>query len=217
MKTDDRARCKHIGDEGEKKLFGKTVSVAGLGGAGAKLIGLLARENLNLRLVDRGRVEEEDMHRLSLYYEEDITKFKVKQAKARLLAINPTVQVKSFHEEITDESFFLFKGDVMVDATNNDEINAMTLVGVPKKKIPLLIVRYSGSKARILVLQKKAPAKLLEKIAFKGLEEEGVYGPIASVAGSLAAGEVLKVLLGEKKSYIVEVDIWTSKMKVVKL
>lgn len=217
MRTDERARFKKIGPAGDKALSSKTASIAGLGGMGTAAASILARENIDLRLIDKGRVEEEDMHRLSLFYEEDITKFKVKQAKARLNAINPLVQVKSFHEEISTSNLFLLDADVIVDTSNNTTINALTVGFATSKKIPLVLSRCSGSTIRVLVLQKKAPAKLLEKINLPGLSTSGVFSPATTITGSLVAGEVMKVLLGEKGNYIVEADAWDHKMKVRKL
>src|SRR4051812_17378543 len=127
----------------QKILHGKTVALAGLGSVGSSIATMLARESVDLRLVDMGRVEEEDMHRLDLFHEEDITKFKVKQAKTRLAAINPKVQVKSFHEEMTNENVFLLQGDVIIDATNNDELNTLTLPHAVKKKCAFILVRCS--------------------------------------------------------------------------
>jgi molybdopterin/thiamine biosynthesis adenylyltransferase len=164
-----------------------------------------------------GRVEESDMHRLALFHEEDITKFKVKQAKSRLAAINPAVPVKSFHEEILPGNVFLLEGDVIVDATNNDAINGLTIAHAVKKKFPLVLVRTAGSKATVLVLQKNAPAKLVDKVRLPSIEKEGIFGPVATLAASLAVGQIMQVLLGDKSSRIIELDAWDPKAKVTKL
>lgn len=217
MKTEDRARFAQIGDEGDTAITGSTVSIAGLGGMGTAVAGILARENVDLRLVDKGRVEEEDMHRLSVFYEEDITKFKVKVAKARLAAINPTVQVKSFHEELNEQNLFLMKGDVLIDTSNNEEINDLLFRHAIEKKLPLVLGRYAGSTYRVLVAQKKLPVKTLEKVALPGLDEKGVFGPVTTLTGSVLAGEVLKILLGENGSYIISGDAWKRTCRVTKL
>lgn len=217
MKTADRAKFKRIGAKGDAHLLKSTISIAGLGGVGATVAAVLAREHITLRLIDSGRVEERDMHRLALFYDDDITKFKVKQAKVRLAGINPSLVVKSFHEEISPDSLFLLQGDCIVDATNNPEINELTIPFAAKKKLPLVLVRYSGSKANILVLQKSPPAKILEKISLPLIEKDGIFGPVTTMAGSAAAGQVLRVLLGEKGSYLLQLDAWDLTLKTTKL
>ena len=208
---------KKLSEKDLEQFQGKTVAIAGLGSVGSTIATMLAREGIDLRLVDMGRVEEEDMHRLDLFHEEDITKFKVKQAKIRLAAINPKVQVKSFHEEMNASNVFLLQGEIIVDATNSDEMNSYTIAHAVKKKYPLVLIRFSGSIARILVLQKTAPAKLAEKLRLPSLDNAGVFGPITSMAASVAVGEIMKILLGDKKSMIIECDSWDPKVKVTKL
>lgn len=217
MRTVDRIRYKKIGEKGNEQLTGKTVSIAGIGGVGATIAAILAREQVDLRLIDSGRVEEQDMHRLALFYDEDITKFKVKQAKLRIAGINPTVQVKSFHEEIAESNLFLLQGECIVDATNNDEINRMTIEFCSKNKLPLVLVRYGGDRANVLVLTKAAPAKTLERASLPGVEAAGIFGPLTTTTGSLAAAQVLKVLLGEKGNHLLEIDGWEPKVKTTKL
>ena len=215
MRTDDRARFKHIGVKGDKALNGKTVAIAGLGGMGTHVASVLCRENIDLRLVDRGRVEEEDMHRLSIFYEDDITKFKVKQAKMRLNAINPSVQIKSFHEEISEDNVFLLDAAVIVDTSNNPAINAITSEYAMRQRIPYVLGRYSGSVVRILVANKKV--KIPARMNLPGLEKEGVFGPTTTFTGSLIAGEVLRILLGERHSILIEADVWARTLKVTKV
>jgi molybdopterin/thiamine biosynthesis adenylyltransferase len=208
---------KKLSEKNLEQFQGKTVAIVGLGSAGSTVATMLAREGIDLRLVDMGRVEEEDMHRLDLFHEEDITKFKVKQAKIRLAAINPKAEVKSFHEEMTASNVFLLQGNVIVDATNSDEMNALTISHAAKKRYPLVLIRFSGSIARILVLQKAAPAKLADKLKLPSVDNAGVFGPVTSMAASLAVGEIMKILLGEKTSMIIECDSWDPKVKITKL
>ncbi len=217
MKTEERARFARIGEKGEKALAGRTVAIAGLGGMGTAACVVFARENIDLRLVDRGRVEDADMHRLSLFCDEDVAKFKVKQAKLRLAALNPALQVKSFHEELSASTLFLLQGDVIVDTSNNPDINRIILDYATGKKLPLVLARCSGSAYKVLVLQKKPGAKLLAQVAMASIGKEGIFGPVATIAGSVVAGETLKVLLGEKGSYLVEGDVWAHKAKVTKV
>ena len=61
MKNADRTRFKGVGERGNERLLDRTVAIAGLGSVGSAAAAMLARENLGLRLIDMGRVEETDM------------------------------------------------------------------------------------------------------------------------------------------------------------
>jgi molybdopterin/thiamine biosynthesis adenylyltransferase len=178
---------------------------------------MLAREDFDLRLVDMGRVEETEMHRLALFHEEDITKFKVKQAKLRVAAINPTVQVKSFHEELTKQNVFLLEGDVLVDTTQDDTLNVIIAAHAMKKKVPLIVARASGSSANILVLHKAPTAAQLQKARLPPVDKAGVLGPTTSLAASIVVAETIKILLGDRASKLISVDAWDHSCKVTKL
>ena len=217
MRTDVRIKCKKINEKGEKLLQNKTIALAGVGAVGSTIASMLAREGIHLRMVDMGRVEEEDMHRLTIFYEEDITKFKVKQAKLRLNAINPHVQVKSFHEEIGSGNVFLLQGDVVIDATNSDEVNKLTIPYAAKKKLPFILIRCSGTQAKILVMQHSLPAKTLDKLKLPSQDKDGIFGPITTLAASIVVSQVIKILVGDKGSYIIECDAWDEKIKITKI
>jgi molybdopterin/thiamine biosynthesis adenylyltransferase len=71
--------CKFIGKDGLETLQSKTVSIVGLGGVGSTVAQILVRNGIKVRVVDKGRVDEKDVPRQTLFMEEDVTKFKAKQ------------------------------------------------------------------------------------------------------------------------------------------
>lgn len=218
MKTIHRAQFEKIGEEGDDKLKDHTVTVLGLGSVGSQVAESLAREDFNLRLVDKGRVEAFDMGRLGIFQEEDITKFKVKQAKRRLEIINPEVKIRSFHEELNDQNIFLIESEMVIDATNQPEINDLVFKHCQEKKIPLLVVRYSGSKLKLLVANKKLSNKDFEWIGDVGnVTEEGVYSGLVIMLNSLVMTRVFKFFLGDTLSYRISGDTWETKLKIEKL
>lgn len=218
MKTIHRARFKEIGDAGDDKLKGHTITIAGLGSVGSQVAEILAREDFDLRLIDRGRVEEEDMGRLSIFNEEDITKFKVKQAKRRLEIINPRAKIKSFHEELHEQNVFLIKSECVIDASNQPEVNALIFAHCQEKKLPLITVRYSGSRVKILVANKKLTQKQFGWIEDVGnVTEEGVYSGSVMMAASQIVTQLFKHFLGDKMSYHIEMNSWDLQTKTKKL
>lgn len=218
MKTIHRARFVEIGEEGDEKLQGHTVTIAGLGSVGSQVAEILSREDFDLRLIDRGRVEAEDMGRLSIFDEEDVTKFKVKQAKRRLEQINPRVKIKSFHEELNANNVFLVKSELVIDATNQPEANELIFNYCQEKKIPLVYVRYSGSKIKLMVANKKIAKKHYDWLEDVGnVSEEGIYSGCVMLAAMMVVNRVFKCFLGDTQSLLIEADAWTGKSERKKL
>jgi len=207
-------REKYLGVEQSAKLEGKTVSIVGLGGIGSVLADMVAREDFELRIIDKGRVEETDMNRMSLFIEEDITKFKAKQAKTRMQKINPKLKIKSFHEDLDENNVFLVKAECVVDCTNNEEINKLIFGYCQKEKIPLIVAKYVGADFRILVANKKIPKKIWENfLKFPRPEEKGALSAASHIAASGVLVDLFKNFLGKNPSKIIELDVWDGKLK----
>lgn len=218
MRTLYRSTFKEIGEAGNEKLLGRKVTVAGVGGIGSVVTSMLTREDFDLRIIDRGRVEEMDMNRMGLFIEQDITKFKAKQAKSHASAINPKVSFKSFHEELNESNVFLVKADCVIDATNNPETNEQIFSYCQKEKIPLIIARYAGSKAEILIATKKLTKKAFEEfLKIPTIDEEGALSPTTHGAAAIVVSELFKLLLNKGAAKRVTLDVWGTKIKEKKL
>lgn len=218
MRTLYRAKFPPIGEKGNVKLEGRQVTVAGLGGVGSIVTSMLAREDFELRIIDKGRVEEMDMNRMALYVEDDITKFKAKQAKVRVGAINPKLQMKSFHEELGPNNVFLVKSDCVIDTSNNDAINTIIFDYCQQQRIPLILARYSGSTAELLVAVKKVSKNALaECLKMPSTEKVGAISPATHAAAAIVVAELFKILLGKGTNKRVTFDVWTGKFKEKRL
>lgn len=218
MRTLYRSKYKEIGEKGDERLLGKKVTVAGLGGVGSIVTSILAREDFELRVIDKGRVEEIDMNRMSLYQESDITKFKAKQAKQRVGEINPKLNLKSFHEEIGANNVFLVKADCVIDCTNNDDSNTLIFDYCQQEKVPVILGGYSGATAYVLVATKKLPKKIFDEyLQMPTTEQEGAISPATHTAAALVAAELFKILLGKGTSKLITFDVWAGKYKEKKL
>lgn len=214
MRTVFRSMFKEIGEEGNERLKGKQVTVAGLGGIGSIVTSILAREDFSLRLIDKGRVEEVDLNRMGLYQEADITKFKAKQAKTRVAEINPKLPLKCFHEELAENNVFLVKSDCVIDCTNNAEASRLIFSYCQGAKIPLILAAYAGSKVYLLVATKRLAKKHLEAfLDHPSTEDVGAISPATHAAAAIAVAQLFKILLGKGKSWHIEFDTWTGKLK----
>jgi molybdopterin/thiamine biosynthesis adenylyltransferase len=180
-----------------KNIRDKTIMIIGIGGLGSVVAEMLHREGIGIRLVDKGRVEIQELSRQTLFIEEDETKFKAKQIKKYLEDIYFKGKVKTFHEELVKENLFLLdSADVVIDCSNDQETN--TLVGnYVKKKSPLITCRYSGTGGEIFISDKK---KLFKDAKFKTkpIEEVGIVNATVHFAAGLIVANSIRTLLGEK-------------------
>ena len=203
-----------IGKAGQKKLMQSTVALIGLGGVGSTVAQILARSGVNLRIVDKDRTLEQDMPRQTLYVEDDINKFKAKQAKRRLEEINKKIKIKTFHEELSKENIFLLEADIIVDTSNDLKTALLVNDFAISKKIPLISVNYAGEKGNVFVVDRSQFKKgaclgcIHDKLTLGELKDKGVYPPITTMLASLAANAAIKNLLDiENVQSLLKVDV----------
>lgn len=193
---------KEIGLEGQKKLSSKTVTIVGLGGVGSTVVQILARNGINLRIIDKGRILERDLPRQTLFRLDDVTKFKAKQAKKILEEINNEIKVKVFHEDLHKDNIFLVESDLIVDLTNNLTTSSLINGFALEKRIPYIFANYAGDKGHVLIIdrdqcKKKGPCIecIKDKLKYESIDNIGIYSPITHMLAALVANAVFKNLL----------------------
>ncbi|MFW5866017.1 MAG: HesA/MoeB/ThiF family protein, partial [Nanoarchaeota archaeon] len=203
-----------------EELNTKTVTIIGLGGVGSTVAELLVRNNINLRIVDKERVYEEEVPRQMMYTREDIGKFKAKQAKKRLEEITNDVKIKTFHEELHKDNLFLIESDLIIDASNHMKTTMMINEYALENKIPLISTNYAGTKGNLLVIDKqnnkKGPCiKCLENDFDLGtLKEKGVFSPTTTLLAGLVVNETLKNLLGiGNETHLLKIDAYKTEVR----
>ena len=207
---------KEIGQKGIKDLQGKTVTIVGIGGVGSAVAQALTGAGINLRLVDKDRIYEQDLHRLSLFNVDHIDKFKAKEAKKILEKLNSAVKIKTFHEELVDTNTFLLEGDVVLDLTN--DLKSSQIINKHCKK-PLIVCRYAGDAG---VIFHKTPKYNVEKLKAKlektkGPKEQGIFSPVVYLAAAIVLSETIKVLLKKKHTVgVIGFNAWTNGVRISK-
>lgn len=109
-----------LGDEGMERLSRARVAVFGLGGVGGYVVEALARSGVGaLDLIDHDTVSVSNLNRQILATERTVGQLKTDAARARVMEINPGVQVRTFPVFYTPEtagSFDFTQYDYVVDA-----------------------------------------------------------------------------------------------------
>ncbi|MBN1645566.1 ThiF family adenylyltransferase [Candidatus Woesearchaeota archaeon] len=219
MRYQHLQKIKEIGEKDQKQLEKKTVSIVGVGGVGSILAEMLVRSGVNLRIIDKDRIYEEDLSRQSMYPEELVTRFKAKESKKILESINNKVKIRTFHEELAPNNAYLIVSDCAVDLSNNFETNQ--LVEKFAKKTPLWVCRTGGLNAMIYFKSPQFNVKKLEKHLneYPLISDAGIFPSVTHSAATFLYTEIIKILLNRKKSQVkglITIDSWNHKISVKK-
>lgn len=192
-----------------KNLQKKTVAVVGVGAIGSTVVDILARAGVNLRIVDKDRVYEEDLCKLTLFDASYVSKFKAKEAKKLLEDINKDLKIKAFHEELVKNNAYLVESDVIIDCSNS--MNTALLVDAAAKKTPVIYARAAGTTGCLVVasdVRIRHMQGFLEKHT-PVCEDGAVLSSTARLIAALAVNKALKVLTGQKyEKNLLVVDGW---------
>jgi sulfur-carrier protein adenylyltransferase/sulfurtransferase len=195
-----------IGLEGQEKLKKSRVLVVGAGGLGTPALLYLAATGVGeIGIADNDLVDESNLQRQILYGSTDLGKQKAIIAKQRLEALNHLNRYNIHVILINRENASIVcKGyDLLLDATDNfasryclDEISRET--GIPmisgsiyKYEAQITVYNYRGGPG-LVDLYPEVPGK--ENVATAS--ELGIPGILPGIAGTLMAGEALKIIAG---------------------
>ena len=198
---------KNIGAIGQKKISTSKILIIGMGGLGCPVAEFLTRSGIGtIGIVDHDIVDLSNIHRQSLYDEEDIGKLKVKIAKMKLNRINSKTKINIFNLKLNKTIFekIIKNYDYIVDGTDNFEskflINDFSLK-YKKFLVTAGISKFDGHIFTFNFADKKSPClrcfyqekKISDEIL--NCEYEGILGTVAGIVGIIQANEILKRIL----------------------
>ena len=111
-----------LGISGQEKLKKAKVFVVGAGGLGSPILLYLAAAGVGtIGIADDDFVDESNLQRQVIYGSDDVGQPKVLQAKKKLLAANPNIDVVSYLQRVTSNNILnLIKDyDIVVDGSDN--------------------------------------------------------------------------------------------------
>jgi adenylyltransferase/sulfurtransferase len=195
-----------VGLEGQRKLKGSSALVIGTGGLGSPVSLYLAAAGIGrIGLVDYDVVDSSNLQRQVIHGTSTLGKLKVESAKARLLDLNPDVEVQTYNEPFTSENAMRIaeKYDILIDGTDNFPTRYLTndvSVFLGKPVIYGSIFRFDGQVSVFDARKGPCYRCLFPEPPPPGLvpscAEGGVLGVLPGTIGTLQATEALKVLLG---------------------
>ncbi|MBA2651062.1 MAG: molybdopterin-synthase adenylyltransferase MoeB [Tatlockia sp.] len=122
IRYSQQIKLDEIGFQGQEKLKNARVLCVGLGGLGSPLLLYLAAAGVGtLGLVDDDIVELSNLQRQILYRSPQVAHQKTVAAKAELLALNPSIQVNTYAEKLTENNAaqLISQYDIIADGSDN--------------------------------------------------------------------------------------------------
>ena len=194
-----------LGEAGQLRLLNATVLCIGTGALGSPATMYLAAAGVGkIIIADPDVVETSNLQRQILHGESTCGEPKTQSAAARLLDLNPQLQLVLHHERFTPENAYkISEGcDLIVDGSDNFPTRFLTNDVAFFKRIPLIhaaIHRFEGQMTvfaphlggpcyRCLLPNMPAPGSM------PSCAEAGVIGALPGIMGSLQAMEALKLL-----------------------
>lgn len=191
----------------QEKLFRASVVILGLGGVGCACAGFLAEAGVgSLMLVDPADFKAEDLNEQVLLRETDIGLKKIDAAKRHLQELNAGIKVQTQHERFSSHNAerLARSGDIIVDAMGNwqDKLSASDICMQLGKTLVHAGMRAFEFQVYTMIPGKSACLRCM--FADTGIEDivsaahgpRGVLGPVAGMAGSFQAIEVIKLICG---------------------
>jgi adenylyltransferase/sulfurtransferase len=201
-----------VGMSGQKKLKQASVLLIGAGGLGSPLAMYLAAAGVGrIGLVDYDVVDYSNLQRQIIHGTKDVGRPKLDSAKARILDINPHVQVDTFGVPLTSANALeLFAPyDIIIDGTDNFPTRYLTndaCVLLGKPNVYGSIFRFEGQASVFYAEEGPCYRCLFPEPPPPGLvpscAEGGVLGVLPGTIGAIQATEAIKLILGIGESLI---------------
>jgi adenylyltransferase/sulfurtransferase len=219
-----------VGLEGQQKLKAARVLCIGAGGLGSPLALYLGAAGVGtLGIVDFDVVEITNLQRQILHATPDVGRPKLDSAAAKLKAMNPYLELRTFETRLTSDNALDILGgfDVVVDGTDNFATrylvnDACVLLGKPN--VYGSIFRFEGQASVFATRDGPCYRCLYPEPPPPGLvpscAEGGVLGILPGLVGVIQATEAIKLILGKGESLagrLLLVDALTMRFRELKL
>jgi molybdopterin/thiamine biosynthesis adenylyltransferase len=234
-----------VGDAGQEALRDSTVFIAGCGALGTVAADLLCRAGVGtLVIVDRDVVERSNLQRQTLYVEADAKRGtpKAEAARLRLGAIDPSVRVRAFVEDIAPDTVeSLVDGcDLILDGLDNLETRYLLNDVAVKHGLPYLyggavatggvtmpVLPRGGAGASTRVRFTHAEATPCLRCVFPEppapgtlptCDTAGVLGSATATIAARLAAEAMKLIVGDLASLdrtLRSTDLWRNEHRAM--
>lgn len=171
-----------LGKDNLEKIKNANICICGIGGVGSYTLEALARIGVsNLTIIDKDIVDITNINRQIIANVENVGNTKVEEAKKRVNAINPKINVYTIHDAINNDNineYITDEYDYVVDAI--DDVEAKIAIIKRCKAINVKIISSMGTANKLDPLKlkvtdiSKTEMCPLAKVVRKRLRQEGI-------------------------------------------
>ena len=213
-----------IGEEGQRRLAGARVAIAGCGATGSALASLLARAGVGyLRLIDRDYVEASNLQRQMLFDESDAAESlpKAIAAARKIGSFNSEIVVEPHAADLTPDNVEELLGQVelILDGTDNFQTRYLINDYAVRGGVPWIYAAAVGSYAVTMNVLPGETACLAcifpesPRGTVETCDTSGILNSAVNLVASIAATEALKLLVGARdklRRTLLSYDVWSN-------
>ena len=220
-----------VGEEGQCRLKQARVLCIGAGGLGSPAALYLAAAGIGtVGIIDQDTVDLSNLHRQILHGTSDVGSEKTDSARARLLAINPTLAIETYTTRLSasNASELIHDYDVVVDGSDNLPTRYLSSdVCVWEKKPNIygsvhqfegqasLFAPHLGGPCYRCLFPEPPPPEAIPNCA-----EAGVLGVVPGLIGMIQALEAIKLIINKGDNLLgrlLHVDALTLRFREFKI
>jgi adenylyltransferase/sulfurtransferase len=203
-----------LGTKGQEILATKQVVIIGGGGLGSNSANILVRMGVGrIDIVDDDVVDITNLHRTSVFTENDLGKPKALVLQDKLQVCNTLVQVKGIKQHVTKDTIesLVKHADVIVDGTDSMQLRFLINEAAVKQDISWVYAGVYETVGMVLgVIPQKTPCFqcVSQTIPEQPAGETPVWGSLPATIASIQCNETIKLLLGKPLAGLIIYDVW---------
>lgn len=197
-----------LGGVGQRRLKSSSIAVIGAGGIGSAAIPALAGAGIGrLTVVDDGEVERSNLHRQTIFRDDQLGQPKAALAAAFARALNPNVEASGIGQRIdaANAEALLAGHSLVLDGSDNFATRLAVSDAATRLQIPLVsaaAVQFQGQAGLFRGWEADKPCyRCFVGDAFDSDDcdtcaEQGVIGPLPATMGSFGALMAMRAIAG---------------------
>ncbi|MDE0526486.1 MAG: ThiF family adenylyltransferase [Thaumarchaeota archaeon] len=198
-----------IGYNGQLKLGQAKICIVGSGGLGNPIATRLAAMGVGaLRIIDRDTIELTNLHRQTLFDEDDVGQVKVEVAARKLRKLAPHCRIEPVPMSVgaANAADAVAGCDAVVDALDSVEARYALNAACVRLGIPFVTGAAVGVSGQAFTVMPGSSACYhcifpdLDEDSMPTCSVEGVHPSILSIVGGIEVAEAVKVVLGRGPS-----------------
>ncbi|MBU2863093.1 HesA/MoeB/ThiF family protein [Reinekea forsetii] len=207
--------------KGQEALLAANVLVVGVGGLGSPIVQYLAAAGIGaLTLADADYVDETNLQRQIIHSQDTVGQLKVNSAAQWVHQLNSDVSVEVISENVTSVNAkrLVANADVVVVGSDNFSSRYLLNETCHRLNTPLVSAAAIGLSGQLTSFDFRQENSACFACVYPDGQDDqvscataGVLGPVVGTMGSLAALEVLKIIVGFGTPLFGQLLTWDAK------